>query len=371
MLAQPYTAAGADGARLFRERLGTECPELTRLSEAILADLDPEVFGIGWWAPHIGAKRRILIADCMYQAIESVDNSLTEARLHILQLRHWYDEENRQNADAVAVDPSTRKVRVVVEPPKSALDQLPSAMSTLHVVGTLQALNTSLDCLAGGIVGVCALPLDLQRASYGGVASFVEGRRSKPTETQKAFGRLIARRVSDNGPSGWLDWMRQFRNTNLHRGRRLNAKLITQRQPILSAPDGNVILRADTTSVLPAEPGFSEIEALLGRRLLQLTEPALTTLVGCLGSTRELVRAISSDLLEIWHKRRAHPEWLVQPDAQWLSVELPEATGFDGYEPGTTSSKIPTIVAHPSYTRRMQAAALETKNRHRWDDEFS
>jgi hypothetical protein len=187
---------------------------------------------------------------------------------------------------------------------------------------------------------------------------------------QAAFGQLIARRVADSGPSGWLDWMRQFRNTNLHRGRRLNAKLLTQRHPILVDPDGNTILRADTTSVLPCEPGFSEIEALLGKRLLQLTEPALTTLVGCLGSTRELIRAISSDLLELWKKRRTTPGWLVQPDSQWPSTEPPEAIGFDGYEPGTTDSKMPTVIAHPSYTRRIQAAALEAKNRHRWDDEF-
>jgi hypothetical protein len=153
MLAQPYTNADGGSGRPFFERLGTDCPELRRLSGAILDDLDPEIFGIGWWAPHVQTKRRILIADCMYQAIESVDDNLAEAALHVLQLRHWYNEENRQNADTIAADPTTNTIRVVVPPPKSALDELAAAMSTLHVVGALQALNTSLDCLAGGVVG--------------------------------------------------------------------------------------------------------------------------------------------------------------------------------------------------------------------------
>ena len=42
-------------------------------------------------------------------------------------------------------------------------------MSTLHVVGSLRALNSVLDCLAAGIVGISALPLDIQRAGFGAV----------------------------------------------------------------------------------------------------------------------------------------------------------------------------------------------------------
>jgi hypothetical protein len=181
----------------------------------ILADLDPEQFGIGWWATQLRPKRRIFIGDCMYQAVASIDDNIVEAKLHLLQLQHWYDEESRQNADVIFADPDTGKPRVRVSPPTSAMDQLPSTMSTLHVVGSLQSLNTALDCLAGAIVGVCALPVDLQRASYGGVIAFLDGRvRPKPNEIHSEFGRALSRRVANSGPAGWLGWMRQFRNAS-------------------------------------------------------------------------------------------------------------------------------------------------------------
>jgi hypothetical protein len=367
----PYDEPVEEGGRAFRERLGVDCPEITRLEEGILADLDPELFGVGWWATQLGTKRRILIADCLYQAVASVDDNLVEAKLHLLNLQHWYDEENRQNADVIYADPTTGEARVRVSPPRSAMDQLPATMSTLHVVGALQSLNTALDCLAGAIVGVWALPMNIQRASYGTVIWFLEGRgRPKPSESHSELGRALARRVSDSGPAGWLDWMRQFRNASLHRGRRLNAKHLTQRHPILLDSNGQVIPRADTTSVLPAEPGLSEVEAILAMRPLQLTEPAMVTLGGCLDSTRELVRAVGSDLLEVWARRRADPAWLPQPEAQWDSVDLDKKPEFEGYSPGAASSKMPVMIAHPSYSRRIQAAALESKNRPRWDNEF-
>jgi hypothetical protein len=370
-LGEPYEQPVQDGSDQFRQRLGIDCPEVARLGEAILADLDPQVFGVRWWAAQLRTKRRILISDCLYQAIESIDDNLSEGQLHLLQLQYWQAEESRQNADTIYADPTTGQARVRNSPPKSALDQVPSAMSTLHVVGSLQAMNTALDCLAGGIVGVCALALDLQRASYGGVTSFLAGRtRPKPNGAQVQFGHTLAKRVADSGPSGWLDWMRAFRNANLHRGRRLQAKHLTQRRPVIFGPTGEVIPRADTTLVLPAEPGFSEIEALLSKRPLQLAEPALTTLKGCLSSTRELIRAAASDLLAIWLRRRADPSWLVQPDSQWESVQVSDGTHFEGYEPGTASAFMPTMFAHPSYSRRLHAAALESAIRHRWDDEF-
>jgi hypothetical protein len=366
-LRQPYAQPVEDAGRLFRERIGVDCPEVNRLGAAILDDMDPEHFGISWWRTHLGTKRRIFISDCMYQAVASIDDNLVEAKLHLMDLQHWYDEENRQNADVVSIDPNTGEARVQVTPPGAAIDQLATTLSTLHVVGVLQSLNTALDCLGGAIVGVGALPVDIQRATYGSVVFFFDGRgRQKPCEAQAEMARALARRVADTGPRGWLEWMRQFRHASLHRGRRLNAKHLTPRQPILFAPSGHAIPRVDTTSVLPAEPGLSEVEALLSMRQLQLTEPAIVTLSGCLDSTREFIRAVASDLLGVWSKRRGEPGLLVQPKAQWPSVELPPKPDFDGYSPGTASAHMPTIVAHPSYTRRIQATAL----RPRWDTEF-
>lgn len=146
----------------LRDRLGVACPQSQELCREILADLDPKAFGIGWWAPHPGTARRILISDCLYQALSSVTSNLVEAKLHLLELRDWYDRQNQVMADAIVVDYSTDSPRVRHPRPASAIDQLPGYMSTLHVVGCLRALNSVLDCLAAAVVGVAAFPLNIQ-----------------------------------------------------------------------------------------------------------------------------------------------------------------------------------------------------------------
>jgi hypothetical protein len=373
MLATPYAIEDGESDDWFRRRLGIDCPEVSQLAEAILADLDPKLFGVGWWVGQLDTKRRILIGDCLYQAVESIEGNLTEAKLHLLELADWYDVEDRQNEDSVYVDKATRRPRPRVLPPQTALEQVPALMSTLHVVGTLQALNSALDCLAGAIVGVCALPLDIQEASYGKARAFLRGKASKkPSAPQTLFGESLEKHVIEAGPAGWLAWMQAFRNANLHRGRRLHAKILTPRAPQRLDSTGAPVLRADTLSLLPTDPGFSEIEALLCVHVtnMQLSEPAMTTLNGCLSSTRKLIRAAATDLSSLWSRRRECIDLLSQPSAQWPDVNSPVTDGFEGYAPGSVDSHIQQMHVNPSYSHRLRAAAIDAENRHRWDDEF-
>src|SRR5688572_25814151 len=97
-------------------------------------------------------------------------------------------------ADAVVRDERTGEPRIRHPKPTCALDQLPGRLATLHVVGCLRALNSALDCLAGTIVGVAAIPTDIQRATFGSVWHILQGRarETQPNHLQRELGEALA-----------------------------------------------------------------------------------------------------------------------------------------------------------------------------------
>lgn len=62
-------------------------PAVHQLQRRVFADLDETRHGVGWWAPHPGTSRQILIRDHLVQCITSVEVNLVDARLHL----QWRD----------------------------------------------------------------------------------------------------------------------------------------------------------------------------------------------------------------------------------------------------------------------------------------
>jgi hypothetical protein len=365
-LAAPYIDIEDPPDKSLRRRLNVDCPRTDDLVAAVLGDLDPKVFGVGWWAPHLESKRRILIADVLIQALSSIGANLIETRLHTLELADWCERESAKMADAIVIDESSGEPRVRHPRPISPIDEVVGFMSTLHVVGCLRALNSVLDCLAAGIVGVAALPIDIQRVGFGNVISFL-GDRDRHASQIELLNKVEAH-IAAVGPTGWLAWLQRCRNMTVHRGRRMNARHLVQRQPILLGPNGQIVLRADVVHVLPSEPEWSDIQALLGDGGPLLREPALTTLGGLLNSTLRLTEEVATHLLDLWSRRREQPDLLLQPAEQWREVQATRATRFPGYAPGTAPDQMSLMTGSPSLVVRMQAAALESANRHVWSD---
>src|SRR4051794_12179891 len=86
-LSQPFPGGPDVSGRAPVAALGIAIPEWDALEDRIFADLTEALpYGIGWWAPHPGTSRRILISDQLYACTASVSMNLIEAGIHLLEL---------------------------------------------------------------------------------------------------------------------------------------------------------------------------------------------------------------------------------------------------------------------------------------------
>lgn len=102
-LREPYPPATPIPER-FANAIGVKATAVRELGREVFADFDETGFGIGWWAPHPGTSRRILISDHLLQCIAGVETNLVEPRLHLMELRDYDDQEDAIIAHAVKHD---------------------------------------------------------------------------------------------------------------------------------------------------------------------------------------------------------------------------------------------------------------------------
>lgn len=159
----PYT--GNDDSRRPEPTaaLGVEIPSWRDLESIILGDLTPHApYGVAWWAPHPGTSRRILISDQLYACAVSVSGNMVEAGLHWLEFLDYSARESDRLADAVQIQ--NGRLAMVAPRPRSPLEELLSQLERMHILGVVRAVSGALDCLAGTIIGVVALPTSILRA---------------------------------------------------------------------------------------------------------------------------------------------------------------------------------------------------------------
>jgi hypothetical protein len=96
-LRQPYSTEELDVPHVSRvaSRLGVAVPGSSALGREIRDDLDPEVFGIGWWADLVPLPARILISDYVAVAVSTIEANLVQAALHRLDLLDAWNDEAR------------------------------------------------------------------------------------------------------------------------------------------------------------------------------------------------------------------------------------------------------------------------------------
>jgi len=103
-LSQPYADGSDRGTTGPTRALGVQTPNWEALERRIFDDLTTEQpYGIGWWAPHPGTSRRILISDQLYACTTSVATNLVEAGVHWLELLDAVDREDSFQADVVQI----------------------------------------------------------------------------------------------------------------------------------------------------------------------------------------------------------------------------------------------------------------------------
>lgn len=369
-LARPYGTPADLPTPGPAEALGVASEQLKRLEEAIFADFSPgPPFGIAWWVPGPGTTRRVLIGDQLLVCAMSTRDNLIEAALHWIEFLDYAEQESDMFADAVQVESG----QVVVRAPRRErpLDDVVLDLCDLHLLGVARALSGALDCFAGVIIGVMALKTNILGASFGVVRRRVLPKLPPATNDgqrrQNDFAAALESLIARSGPAGWLDWVLDFRNMLIHRGRRLTTSQFVPRAPELYGPNGEIIRRARVVKQLPRDPGRSDVEVLRDPYSAPvLTEEAPRTLEGLIRSTRDLVDSASAVLLDAWQWRRANPGALSQPREQWPAGVSTTSTGFVGYAPGTASYSPSQWMSHPAVLRRLRTAALDDATRPQW-----
>lgn len=350
--------------------LGVDIPAWGKLERSILGALTTSPpYGVGWWAPHPGTSRRILISDQLYACAQSVSANMIESGIHRLELGDWSERHSDQNVNVVR--PEGGRVRVKLPRPVSPLEELSLHMMRLHYVGCVRALAGALDCVAGAIIGILALPMPILKADFSDTRKRLEKlisvASSQGEQVQAIFAAKLEQIINSAGPEGWLDWALQFRNMLVHRGRRIELGQFVPRTPRLYGPDFLPIPRARVVTHLPRDPALSDVEVFLEpSNAPVLTEDAEQTLEGLLNSTGLLIEATAQELTIVWNWRQAHPDSLPQPKEQWPKGASTASVGFAGYAPQSFRYSADLLVTHPAVLQRMRAAAVDDESRPQW-----
>ena len=352
---------GDDVESEARSALGLELPNLRLLEQVILDDLQATPpFGISWWDSSMDPAHRILISDQLYCCARSVSENLTEAGLHRLEFLNWRDRQN----DLISIEGKNGPI-----PPRSrcenALPALTDQMTTLHVAGVARALSSALDCLAGTIVAVIALPMEVLTAGFNRVRHHLKGVRKKNSSSRTDnerrhadFSDWLEDSIAQSGPLGWVEWLLDYRNMLVHRGRRIQMGQIIPSEVL--GPDG-LPARAIQITHLPRDPGRSDVQVLRDLDSLDgvlLSEDAGTTIDELVKSASSLAEAIAMELHRSWTWRRGHPSSMVQPLEQWR--ERGHAVEFSGFKAREFNLAFSDglVQMHPIMAKRLRAAAV-------------
>lgn len=363
-LQQPYPVQGA-ASPSFAAAIGAATPNVTALAEEIANDLDPVRHGVGWWAPHPGTSRRILISDQLYVCATTIETNIVEAKLHLFEALHANDQEEARLRDAVTLSPAG--VRFTLPESTRPADDLPDRLRSLHIVGMARALASTLDCIGAVMIGVLALPTPILKSDLARATKALEKLGAGAAPAQANARTRIAEAFAAAGPQGWETWVDQYRNMLVHRGRRLHTATLITKQVFIHTPRGDIVAPQNIVPLLPNAPGKSEVQAFRdgGTERFLLTESGWATLEGALGSTLFVSERVAAVLREVWTERRNNPQLLTQPAAQWPDV-AGEPASFDGYEPGTIPVEPTQMTVNPMFAKRLLAASLDNASRPAW-----
>jgi len=379
-LSEPYPEGDCSTDDRVMQALGLPMRRWKELQDLIFDDLaDHAPYGIGWWAPHPGTSRRILISDQLYACVASVSANMIEAALYWLEYQDSAERDSERFADIVQIRDG--QFDVVLPRPRHALEELSGEMVVMHIAGMARALSAALDCLAGAIIGVVAIPTPILTADLGRkIWEFFAKIGNGTTDGEKAqadFYRRFSEVIASSGPEGWLQWALDFRNMFVHRGRRLENGQYDPKTPQLYGPNGEPVLRFRRLTYLPRNPSMSDVEVWREMPLasardpleaLVLTEDSTHTLGGLLDSAKAMINGTAKLLIDVWKRRRDNPQILTQPAAQWpKGAATAPASAFQGYAPRSRILSSSTALTHPIVRRRFLAASLDDASRSQWD----
>ena len=161
-----------------------------------------------------------------YTSVREVrPTTLSKAKLHWLEFLDWKDRDD----SLIPIEVRNGGPWPGAPRRSNPLQVLTPKILELHTVGAIRALATALDCLAGTIVAIVALPTNILRADFKRVRRKLINVRNheasnsiRNEEIQAQLSKVIDGLIDQHGPSGWVEWMLDYRNMVVHRGRRLH-----------------------------------------------------------------------------------------------------------------------------------------------------
>jgi len=353
---------------VIARRLGFPLPLFRVLQDEVVRDLDPDVYGIGWWEPYdLGITRRILLSDHLVIAVPAVVQNLIEAHIHLVEFQHWKAEHQKVHRYAIWFAPARFFGVVPMRGPRRESlrphDELPDLTEELHMVGFFRAIGSLLDCLAQVVIIVAGLEVAVRKAGWGDLSRHLEpanlARRPNGADAVRLLDPLG--KVDASGPAGWLAWSLDMRNMLVHRPRRMTFSVARRERG--TGP-------ADVVLHLPRDPGASEVEVMRdsgGPHGAVLGEDAETTMNAIFASSASLARALGPELVAVWNRRRSNLGWVEQPRSQWPSTVREASTGYEGAtgQPPDFTGMSGAVLAERN-ARRYDAAALWDHQRVRW-----
>ncbi len=247
-LNEPYpTAHKIEVDRRFHSAIGADVPSAGLLTRELFADLTPRT-GVRWWGS-LPPEERMLIGDFLFQCTNGIELNLVEAKLHYMEWADARERENKRIVDIVLLTP-TGDIGRKLPPALKPLHDLASAQEKMHVCGFFRAIGSSLDCLGAAIIGVLALEASLRLSDIVKAEKALGRIRNSGTggfQIQREFRDFFENVKLASGPEDWLEWVDQYRNMFVHRGRRLIYNQLTVNDVMILDARGWPIPRVTST----------------------------------------------------------------------------------------------------------------------------
>ena len=332
--------------------LGVKISPAQDLHDRMRVDFSDAAVGISWWETHLDTDKRRAISDYVYNCTREMGQNLIGSALHLLELKDCWETTQNKMARAIKKDREIRHPEV-----HCAADLLNMKFEGLHLSGYFQHVVAALDCFASVAIGVLAVPTPVFRADFTNFLNWLKSEKNKNIrERHLAFREKLLQEIAASGPSGWFDWIYEYRNMFSHRAHRLRPYSATPEAHLVDH-NNDPILYTKVTPLLISEPGLSELQAFLEKDWV-IPQHAAEVLEEILRSVTCVLSAMTAHLCTIWDERKNDPRALMQPTEQWPDALATKRTGFKGYSTNPNLAQYDALSTGPDVIRRIRAAQL-------------
>lgn len=335
-------------------RLGTETPQLGKLSEALFEAYTAEAWGFDQFSAIADEEQRAVASDLTLSAVEGVEVNLREMALCLIDL----DE---------LVGPNGR----TMPGPETTVEELIDGKRTHRAVTDFtRAFGSNLDCLAAATIAVLCLPSSIQSASGASLLNVIELPAAAPASQQEARGRAanLIEAHAERDPAGWLAWMLELRNAVVHRGHLTGVWMTMPRKG--SGPQLAVWSETGISHLIRMQPHLRgkpwqpDMLSLTGpetpaNALIWLPEPTTATLREVKVRAVALAEELSELLLDLFTGERT--DWEL-PEAKWRLERVTgrpreaKAAQFKGFDPDYPAPPPSEMRVHPRSAQRLELA---------------